>query len=191
MREPSPDESLPAGATKTPYASVMTHGSVEGASESERHALLHKWVPLIGHDGTHFIPSHVTLPPVGPAHGVQLGPHALVSFAAHRPFGHVRVPWLHIEVHMLFMHLGVACGSCVVHTLLHVLQFIGSLVVSTHIFPHCVVFPEQLVVHEYEPAEDVHRGVLVPHAAPHAPQLLVVSMAVSHPWSGPPSAQCA
>jgi hypothetical protein len=77
-----------------------------------------------------------------------LGPHALVSFVAHRPLGHMRVPGLHDEVHMLLTQLGVAWGSCVVHTLPHVLQFIGSLVVSTHVLLHSVdVFPEQPLVH--------------------------------------------
>jgi hypothetical protein len=130
-----------------------------------------------------FIPSHDTLPPVGPTHCAQLGPHALVSLAAHRPLGHMRVPWLHGAVHMLSTHWGVACGSWVVHALPHVLQFIALLVVSTHVPEpaHSVSVPMHPDVHEYPPSEPEQYGVGVPHVTPHPPQLLAVSMGVSQP----------
>jgi hypothetical protein len=130
-----------------------------------------------------FIPSHDTLPPVGPTHCAQLAPHALVSLAAHRPFGHMRVPWLHVVVHMLLTQLGVACGSWVVHALPHVLQFILSLVVSTHVpeAAHSVSAPMQPDVHEYPPSAPAQYGVDVPHVNPHPPQLLGLSTGVSQP----------
>jgi hypothetical protein len=38
-----------------------------------------------GHAGTHFVPSHEALPPLGAAHTAQLAPHALVSLATQEP----------------------------------------------------------------------------------------------------------
>jgi hypothetical protein len=79
-----------------------------------------------------------------------------------------------------------------VHALPHVLQFFGSVVVSTHVEPHSVgVFAVQPEAHEYELPEPAQSGVAPLHVTPHIPQLLVVSMGVSHPWSGPPLPQCA
>ena len=92
---------------------------------------------------------------------------------------------------MLPAQVGVACGTVVVHALLHEPQLFLSVVVSTHVEPHAVgeggMQPD---AHEYEPPDAAHFGVLPVHAAPHAPQLLCVSTIVSQPTPVPPS-QCA
>jgi hypothetical protein len=92
---------------------------------------------------------------------------------------------------MLPAQVGVACGTVVVHALLHEPQLFLSVVVSTHVEPHGVgEGGMQPVAHAYEPADPAHFGVLPVHATPHAPQLLAVSTCVSQPTLAPPS-QCA
>ncbi len=56
---------------------------------------------LCGQDGTQLVPLHATVPPVGAAHCVQLGPHAVESLATQRPehtwlgLGHTHPPFMH------------------------------------------------------------------------------------------------
>jgi hypothetical protein len=76
-------------------------------------------------------------------------------------------------------------------TLPQVPQLLRSIVVSVHVVEHSVIPAEQLEAHEYMLPEREQSGVPAPHTTPHAPQLLVVLIGVSHPWLGPPSPQCA
>jgi hypothetical protein len=91
---------------------------------------------------------------------------------------------------MLWLQVGVACATCVMHTLPHVPQLLRSIVVSVHVIVHSVIPAEQLEAQEYMLPDPEQSGVPLPHFVPHAPQLLTVLICVSHPWSGPPSPQC-
>jgi hypothetical protein len=52
--------------------------------------------PVTGHAGTHFVPSHETLPPPpGAVHAVQLDPHAFVSLATQLPSEQVCLGLVH------------------------------------------------------------------------------------------------
>jgi hypothetical protein len=97
----------------------------------------------------------------------------------------------HWSEHALPEHVGLACNTDVVQTLPHPLQLFGSVVVLTHVDPHRVgVVPEHPEVQAYVEPDPEHRGSAVGHVVPHVPQLLVVLMAVSHPWDAGPL-QCA
>jgi hypothetical protein len=72
------------------------------------------------------------------------------------------------------------------------LQLLESVVVSTQLEPQSVgVGAEHPDVQEYVLPDPEQSGVPPVHPIPHAPQLLAVLIFVSHPWSGPPSPQCA
>jgi hypothetical protein len=83
-------------------------------------ALQYVVFPATGHAGTHFVPSHDTVPPpLGAVHAVQLVPHALVSLAT-QPLGHT---WLGlVHWHMLLRHCSPLRQACP-----HVPQFELSL----------------------------------------------------------------
>jgi hypothetical protein len=99
---------------------------------------------------------------------------------------------LHVKEHWLFMHVGVACSTWVVHAVLQFPQWFLSLVVSTQVMPQRVgAVPGQPELQEKLPPDPAQSGVCPLHVTPHPPQLLVVLIAVSHPWSGPPAPQCA
>jgi len=100
-------------------------------------------------------------------------------------------PVLHAYVHPLFAHVAVACCTCVVHTVAHVPQWFASFAVSVHVAPQSVgVLAGHPDTHEYEAPDPAQSGVPAVQVTPHAPQLLVVSIGVSQPWSGPPMPQC-
>ncbi len=89
---------------------------------------------------------------------------------------------LQANPHWLFWQVAVACETWVVHGLLHIAQFFGSEVVSTHVIPQSVGEPAgQPDVHEYVAPDPAQWGACGPHAAPHAPQLPALSIGVSHP----------
>jgi hypothetical protein len=91
-------------------------------------------------------------------------------------------------------HDGVACGTCVVHTVPQDPQLLRSFVVSAHVVPvvpHAVMPAGHPETHEYVVPDPEQSGIPPLHTVPHAPQLLAVLTFVSHPWSGPPSPQCA
>lgn len=94
------------------------------------HALLQGTCPAVLQACTQFVPSHVTVPPVGAAHIVQLEPHALVSFATQAPL-HRCCPLVH------WHELLTQCDPPV-HAVLQLLQWLSSLVRSTHALPHDV-----------------------------------------------------
>jgi hypothetical protein len=73
----------------------------------------------------------------------------------------------------------------------HMPQLLRSIVVSVQVIEHNVIPAEQPDAHEYMLPDPEQSGVPPTHVAPHAPQLLVVLIFVSHPWLGPPSPQCA
>jgi hypothetical protein len=56
---------------------------------------------VCGHDGTQLVPLHDAVPPEGPAHRVQLAPHAFGSLATQFPehtwlgLGHMHPPLTH------------------------------------------------------------------------------------------------
>jgi hypothetical protein len=89
------------------------------------------------------------------------------------------------------LHVGVACPTCVVHLVPHVPQLLRSVIVSVHVVPHAVIPAPHPETHEYVLPDPEQSGVPPVHVIPHAPQLLVVLTCVSHPWSAPPSPQCA
>jgi hypothetical protein len=88
--------------------------------------------------------------------------------------------------------MGVACALWFGHALPHAPQLLGSVIVSTHApLGHLVgAFGEHPDMQENDRPEPEQFGVGPLHVTPQAPQLLVESIAVSHPWSGPPL-QCA
>jgi hypothetical protein len=93
---------------------------------------------------------------------------------------------------VLAAHVGVAFATEVVHRWLHIPQLKRSLVRSVQVDPQSVgVGAEHPEAHECMFPDPEQSGVPAPHFVPHAPQLLVVLICVSHPWSGPPSVQCA
>jgi hypothetical protein len=54
----------------------------------------------------------------------------------------------------------------------HVMQFFGSLVVSTHVPPQSVgALGGQVATHEYAPLTAAHTGAVAPHTLPQLPQL--------------------
>jgi hypothetical protein len=88
------------------------------------HAVPQTTFPTTLHACTQLVPLHVTVPPVGLAHIVQLGPHAATSFATHVP-EHVRIPLAH------WHEPTVQCWPPA-HAFPHPLQLLSSLVSSTH-----------------------------------------------------------
>jgi hypothetical protein len=78
------------------------------------------------------------------------------------------------------------------HWVVQLPQWLLSVSVFTQLDPHSVgVGAEHPEVHEYMLPLPEQAGVPPWHVAPQAPQLLAVLICVSHPWSGPPSPQCA
>jgi hypothetical protein len=105
---------------------------------------------------------------------------------------HFEYPLLHEYPHIPAAHVGVACVACVPHMVPHDPQLLRSFIVSAHVPPPQAIIPAaHPETHEYMLPDPEQSGVPAPHAAPQAPQLLAVLTCVSHPWSGPPSPQCA
>jgi hypothetical protein len=100
-------------------------------------------------------------------------------------------PLLHAIPHIPPLHVGVACPTCVVHLVPHAPQLLRSLIVSVHVLPHKVIPVPQPETHEYVLADPEQSGVPPLHTVPQAPQFGLALTCVSHPWSGPPSPQCA
>lgn len=86
------------------------------------------------HVNPQVIPLHVAVPFAGAVQRVQLGPHALMSFAivlTHAPM-HVRCPAGHPPPHVPIVQLGVAPTTESMHTRPHMPQFARSVLRLTH-----------------------------------------------------------
>jgi hypothetical protein len=130
--------SFPAGHPQVPFVHVpppVEHcfphvpqlaGSLPRLAQNSVAPLTQSEAGLV-HDGAQFVPLHETDPLVGAVHFVQLGPHALTSFATHWPLqacvapGHRHDPDWHVVPP--------------VHTAHDAPQCIGSLVASKHVPP--------------------------------------------------------
>jgi hypothetical protein len=129
-------------------------------------------LPPVVHDCTHCVPLHVTVPPVGAMHTEQLGPHALVSLATH---------WLpHKCVPPVHWHAPLTQCRPPVHWLPHVLQLLSSLVRSTQGPLHDVYVAAHAVVHRLATHWPTACARVVVHAIPHAPQLALLLVVLTH-----------
>lgn len=107
-------ESLPfgAGATKTPKASLITHGSTRGSLESSEQAVLQRWYPEL-HWKSQFTLSHVGVAFAGGEHGVHEAPQLFTdALLSHVPLQLWKPP-LHVNPQFVPSHVALAFAGAV------------------------------------------------------------------------------